>query len=209
MGKLSGKIKNRATQAYADADARFDADEVAKRSQMAHNGEPMARVYQRIMSDPAIRQEETKQLGRYDLIYQSDNKEAVVGWIDHGKGMGEISQKAYDHLQDISTKGCYVVREKDTYAIKAYTDDIHGQYAVATEDAFTFSDTDKTVFDTYAEASAVSSSVAEQLGLLSSYESEEDDYLDDMPHSAEEGDGVMRGHEFDDMESSDDMQMGE
>lgn len=207
MGKLSGKIKNRATQAYADA--RFDADEVAKRSQMAHNGEPMERVYQRIMSDPAIRQEETKQPGRYDLIYQSDNKEAVVGWMDHGKGIGEISQKAYDHLQDISTKGCYVVREKDNYVVQVYTDEIHGQYAVTSEDGFVFSDKDKAVFDTYADASEASSKVAVQLGLMSSYESEEDDYLDDMPHSAEEGDGVMRGHEFDDMESSDDMQMGE
>ena len=192
MGKLSGKIRNAATQMYADA--RFDSSEIERRSQGTHNGEPMMRVYQRIMTDPAIRQAETKTPGRYDLVYQSDKKEAVVGWLDHNKGMGEISQKAYDHVNDVMESGCYIIREKDAYAVKAYTDEIHGQYVKDGQEECTFSDTEKTIFDTYDAALAISQKAVVQLGLVPTYE-ESESYLDDMPHSAEEGDGVYAVHE--------------
>lgn len=210
MGKLSGKVRNAVTQRYADA--RFDEAEVARRSQGMHNNEPMSRVYQRIMSDPSIRQEETKTPHRYDLVYHSEGKpESVVGWIDHAKGMGEISQKAYDHLQELEQNGCYVVKEKDNYAIMAYTDELKGQYVIQNEDGYSFSETDRSVFAVYDDAVSASHGASMQLGLLPSYDAPEND-LEDMPHSAEAGDGVYRAPILDEeqMEAvSDDLEMGE
>lgn len=209
MGKLSGKMRNAATQMYADA--RFDQEEIMRRSQMEHNGEPMMRIYQRIMTDPSIRQEATKKHGRYDLVYQAGDKEAVVGWIDHDKGMGEISQKAYDHMQDLTSDGCYVVREKDTYAVKVYAGEVQGQYLVSGGAECTFSDTEKTAFDTYESAASASRAASVQLGLIPSYDAPEED-LDNVPHAAQDGDGIYRSRssdQFEETQASDDFEMGE
>ena len=192
MGKLTGKIRNTATQMYADK--RFDSSEIMKRSYSEHNGEPMMRIYQKIMTDPAISQQATSRPGRYDLVYRDGNKEAVVGWMDQVRGMGEISQKAYDHVHGIVEDGCYIVREKDVYAVKAYTSDIQGLYVKDGQEECTFSDTEKTVFETYEDAMVVSQKAVSQLGLVPTYE-ESENYLDDVPHSAEEGDGVYAVHD--------------
>lgn len=209
MGKLSGKMRNAVTQRYADA--RFDQEEIMRRSQTEHNGEPMMRIYQRIMTDPSIRQEATKNHGRYDLVYRTGDKEAVVGWIDHDKGMGEIAQKAYDHVQDLTSDGCYVVREKDAYAVKVYAGEVQGQYLVSGGTECTFSETEKTVFDTYESAASASRSASVQLGLLPGYDTPEQD-LDDVPHAAQEGDGIYRAHpsdQFGETQVSDDFEMGD
>lgn len=210
MGKLSGKIRNAVTQKYADS--RFNAEEIAKRSGGTHNNEPMARIYQRIMSDPSIRQEETKTPYRYDLVYHSEGKpESVVGWIDHVKGMGEISQKAYDHLQELEQSGCYVVKEKDNYSVRAYTDELKGQYVIKNEDGYSFSETDRSVFAFYDDAVAASQGASMQLGLIPSYDAPARD-LEDMPHSAEAGDGMYRAcssDQFEETQASDDFEMGE
>ena len=150
MGKLTGKIRNTATQMYADK--RFDSSEIMERSYSEHNGEPMMRIYQKIMTDPSISQQETNRPGRYDLVYNADGREAVVGWMDQERGMGEISQKAYDHVHGVAEDGCYIVREKDAYAVKAYTDDMQGLYIKDGQEECTFSDTEKTVFETYEDA---------------------------------------------------------
>lgn len=197
MGKLTGKIRNTATQMYADK--RFDSSEIMKQSYSEHNGEPMMRIYQKIMTDPAISQQETNRPGRYDLVYNADGREAVVGWMDQERGMGEISQKAYDHVHGVAEDGCYIVREKDAYAVKVYTDNMQGLYIKDGQEECTFSDTEKTVFETYEDAMAVSQKAVVQLGLVPTYE-EFESYLDDMPHSAEEGDGIYATH--DDTEDS-------
>lgn len=189
MSKLAGKIRNKATQMYADS--HFSQSDIARLSGTEHNNEPMARIYAKIMNDKSIRQEETKRPGRFDLVYESDGREAIVGWIDHNRSMGEISQKAYDHIQDLSDDGCYIVRKGDSYAVRAYTEELgsEGKYLCLNSDdetkSCTFSDDKYTAFDSYEAASAASNMASRELGLIPSYDApsaeDQDDYEDDIP----------------------------
>lgn len=190
MGKLAGKIRNKATQMYADT--HFSQSDISRLSMTEHNNEPMSRIYARIMTDKSIRQEETKHPGRFDLVYESDGREAIVGWIDHSRCMGEISQKAYDHVQDLSEDGCYVVRKGNGYAVRAYTEELgpEGKYLSVNDNGetknCTFSDNNYTVFDSYENASAASNMASRELGLIPSYDDApsaelQDDYEGDIP----------------------------
>lgn len=175
MGKLGGKIRNAATQAYSK---RFSQEDIMNQSMTGeHNGEPMARVYARIMSDPAIKREATKKPGLYDLVYESNGREAVVGWMDMNRTMGEISQKAYDHVQNLSEDGCYVIKKGDEYAVRAYTEGLgkNGKYVVENKDPeanpkFTFADDNYTNYPTYDDASHAAYESSVQLGIKASYD---------------------------------------
>lgn len=180
MGKLGGKIRNAATQAYSK---RFSQEDIMNQSMTGeHNGEPMMRVYARIMSDPAIKRKATKKQGLYDLVYESDGREAVVGWMDTNRNMGEISQKAYDHVQDLSEDGCYVIKKSDGYAVRAYTEELgkDGKYVVENKDTeanpkFTFADDNHTNYTTYADASHAAYESSVQLGIAASYDASDYD----------------------------------
>ena len=175
MGKLGGKVRNAATQAYSK---KFDADYILEQSSTGqHNNEPMARIYTRIMNDPAIRQDETKTPGVYDLVYTANGREAVVGWMDMNRQMGEISQKAYDHVQDLSKDGCYIIKKDDEYAVRAYSEDLgkNGKYVVEYKDPeadpkYMFTDDAYTNYPTYGDASHAAYEVSAQLGISSSYD---------------------------------------
>lgn len=184
MGKLGGKIRNAATQAYSK---RFSQEDIMNQSMTGeHNGEPMARVYARIMSDPAIKREATKKPGLYDLVYESNGREAVVGWMDMNRTMGEISQKAYDHVQNLSDDGCYVIKKGDAYAVRAYTEELgkNGKYVVENKDPeanpkFTFADDNYTNYPTYEDASHAAYESSVQLGIAASYDVPDYDLSDD------------------------------
>ena len=182
MGKLGGKIsnipgkmRNAMTQTYADR--KFTQEDIINQSMTGeHNGEPMARVYARIMSDPAIKREATKKPGLYDLVYESNGRKAVVGWMDMNRTMGEISQKAYDHVQNLSEDGCYVIKKGDEYAVRAYTEEFgkNGKYVVENKDPeanlkFTFADDNYTNYPTYEDASHAAYESSVQLGIKASY----------------------------------------
>src|SRR5574344_919964 len=82
MGKLGGKIRNTATYA---ASKTFSEDYIKKQSLSGeHNGEPMMRVAQRIMSDPHVDMEpQSKNNKVYDLVYNDENKGSIiVGWAE-------------------------------------------------------------------------------------------------------------------------------
>ena len=184
MGKLGGKIRNAATWAYSK---RFSQEDIMNQSMTGeHNGEPMARVYARIMSDPAIKREATKKLGLYDLVYEANGREAVVGWMDMNRTMGEISQKAYDHVQNLSDDGCYVIKKGDAYAVRAYTEELgkNGKYVVENKDPeanpkFTFADDNYTNYPTYEDASHAAYESSVQLGIVASYDAPDYDLSDD------------------------------
>ena len=184
MGKLGGKIRNAATQAYSK---RFSQEDIMNQSMTGeHNGEPMARVYDRIMSDPAIKREATKKPGLYDLVYEANGREAVVGWMDMNRTMGEISQKAYDHVQNLSDDGCYVIKKGDAYAVRAYTEELgkNGKYVVENKDPeanpkFTFADDNYTNYPTYEDASHAAYESSVQLGIAASYDAPDYDLSDD------------------------------
>lgn len=184
MGKLGGKIRNAATQAYSK---RFSQEDIMNQSMTGeHNGEPMARVYARIMSDPAIKREATKKPGLYDLVYEANGREAVVGWMDMNRTMGEISQKAYDHVQNLSDDGCYVIKKGDAYAVRAYTEELgkNGKYVVENKDpeanpTFMFADDNYTNYPTYEDASHAAYESSVQLGIAASYDAPDYDLSDD------------------------------
>lgn len=186
MGRVSGKIRNAATQMYADT--HFTEDDITRLSMTEYNNEPMARVYARIMTDRSIRQEETKRPGRFDLVYEADGREAIVGWIDNIRGMGEISQQAYDHVQDLSEDGCYIVRKGKDYAVRAYTDELgpDGKYVVLdennAENGVAFSDDKFTTFESYSSAATAARAASRELGLTPSY----DEQWDNIPRVLEE-----------------------
>lgn len=186
MGRVPGKIRNAATQMYADS--HFSADDITRLSMTEHNNEPMARIYARIMSDTSIRQEETKRPGRFDLVYEADGREAIVGWIDNVRGMGEISQQAYDHVQDLSSDGCYVIRKGNDYAVRAYTDELgpDGKYVVLdennAENGVAFSDDKFTTFASYEHAATAARAASRELGLAPSY----DEQYESIPEALEE-----------------------
>lgn len=184
MGKLGGKIRNAVTQAYSK---RFSQEDIMNQSMTGeHNGEQMARVYARIMSDPAIKREATKKPGLYDLVYESNGREAVVGWMDMNRTMGEISQKAYDHVQNLSEDGCYVIKKGDEYAVRAYTEELgkNGKYAVENKDPeanpkFTFADDNYTNYPTYEDASHAAYESSVQLCIKASYDAPDYDVSGD------------------------------
>lgn len=184
MGRVSGKIRNTVTQMYADT--HFTEKDVERLSMTEHNNEPMARVYARIMADRSIRQEETKRPGRFDLVYEADGREAIVGWIDNIRYMGEISQQAYDHVQDLSEDGCYVVRKGKDYAVRAYADELGsaGKYVVLdennAENGISFSDDKFTTFDSYEHAATAARAVSRELGLAPSYDEQWDNIPEDL-----------------------------
>lgn len=124
MGKLGGKIRNTATYA---ASKTFSEDYIKKQSLSGeHNGEPMMRVAQRIMSDPHVDMEpQSKNNKVYDLVYNDENKGSIiVGWAEPDRGVGEIAQKAYDHVH-AGEDGIYVTRLRQpnnqaAYAVKVW-----------------------------------------------------------------------------------------
>ncbi len=106
--KTAGKIRNAATRLIS----KGFSDEYIREQAMngEHNGESMQQIYQKIMADPNVHRVERKEPGVYDLILEKDGKESNIGWVDTIRGVGEISQKGYDQVQDISV----VVTDPDT-----------------------------------------------------------------------------------------------
>lgn len=95
MSKLTGKLRNAATKVASQV---YSREEIMRQSsEGSHNGESMMQIYQRIMNDPNLERRETKP-GVFDLVYNKDGKEDIIGWYDQNRMMGEISQKGYDRL---------------------------------------------------------------------------------------------------------------
>ncbi len=171
MSKIPGKIRNAGTQTAAKA---FDVKYIAKQAlQGTNNGEPMQRIVQKIMSDPHIKLNEAKN-GTMDIIYEKDGRETIVGWTNGM--MGEISQSAYDKIQDTGVNGAYVVKEKAGYAVRLYddTNQLDGMYLnreVVSEDDFNYvwSKTPE-YFESYDDASYAADEGARELGIASVYE---------------------------------------
>lgn len=96
MSKLTGKLRNAVTKVASQA---YSQEEIIRQSmEGTHNSESMQQIFKRIMSDPNLEHRETKP-GVYDLVYNKDGKEDIIGWYDCNRMMGEISQKGYDRLE--------------------------------------------------------------------------------------------------------------
>ena len=96
MSKLTGKLRNAVTKVASQA---YSQEEIIRQSmEGTHNNESMQQIFKRIMSDPNLEYRETKP-GVYDLVYNKDGKEDIIGWYDRNRMMGEISQKGYDRLE--------------------------------------------------------------------------------------------------------------
>ena len=95
MSKLTGKLRNAATKVASQV---YSQEEIIRQSiEGTHNNESMLQIFERIMSDPNLEHRETNP-GVYDLVYNKDGKEDIIGWYDCNRMMGEISQKGYDRL---------------------------------------------------------------------------------------------------------------
>lgn len=208
MSKLVGKIRNVTTKQIAKT---FTSDYIDRQRSGEHNGEPMERVANRIMSDPNIAREATKD-GKYDLVYKKDGKDAIIGWI--GDGVGEISQKAYDNLQKNEFDGVYAVKiaKTDEYAVRIWNKEkgYDGKYLIKDmnqpgtgepqyeegHDMYVSADPKEvahssfiTKFPFYEAAALEAHRVASKLNMLPSYSNEDISENDEYDEDFDEGEG--------------------
>ena len=90
--RSANRFTNKATQLISKG---FSEDYIKdKAANGYHKDEAMSQVYNNIMNDPNVSFGDKDKSGNQDILYSGKN----IGWINFGRGVGNIDKSAYDKL---------------------------------------------------------------------------------------------------------------
>ena len=90
--RSANRFTNKATQLISKG---FSEDYIKdKAANGYHKDEAMSQVYNNIMNDPNVSFGDKDKSGNQDILYSGK----TIGWINFGRGVGNIDKSAYDKL---------------------------------------------------------------------------------------------------------------